>query len=347
MRILYIAGGDSPHAYRWIKYFVKKEHKCFWFSTRQVTQPLIYGDIEYYKPKGDFVSQLYNLREAIRIFKPDIVHAHYAGRNGLLGALSGFHPYVATAWGSDVLIAGKHPVKKYAIKYALDKADLVTCDAQHMITSMLQMGVNPMKIKRINFGVDTTLFAPNQTLHGMKGVISLRNLEPVYNIETLIRAIPMVIARFPNTIFYIAGKGSEKQRLLDLIIKTNVHENTVFLDELSMAEVRTWFSRSDVYVSTSLSDAGISASTAEAMSSGLPVIITDNGENREWVHETFPDGDYLKLSTFICKFLESPAYAKLVGIKNRRVIQERNDYFTEMGKMESLYEHIKDKVVKK
>jgi glycosyltransferase involved in cell wall biosynthesis len=338
MRILFIAGGDSPHAYRWIKYFVKQEHNCYWYATREVTQPLIYGDIRYYMPKNDFVSQLYDLHDVIKTWKPDIVHAHYAGLNGLLGALSGFHPYVVTAWGSDVLIAGKHPVKKHAIKYALDKSDLITCDAQHMITSMISMGVNPLKIKRINFGVDTTVFTPHQIPHGMNGVISLRNLEPIYDIETLIRAIPMVIARYPNTIFYIGGKGSDKQRLLELIMKTKVQENAAFLDELSTEDVRLWFSRSDVYVSTSLSDAGISASTAEAMACGLPSVITDNGENREWTHDTFPNGDYLKLSELICKFLESPSYSRLVGIKNRRTIQERNDYFTEMNRMEKVYQ---------
>lgn len=39
----------------------------------------------------------------------------------------------------------------------------------------------------------------------------------------------------------------------------------------------------DVYVSTSLSDAEIPTSTAEAMACGLPVIVTDAADNKKWI----------------------------------------------------------------
>ncbi|MCK7522826.1 MAG: hypothetical protein MZV64_36675 [Ignavibacteriales bacterium] len=35
-------------------------------------------------------------------FKPNAFYAHYASSYGLIGALSGFHPYIISMWGSDV-----------------------------------------------------------------------------------------------------------------------------------------------------------------------------------------------------------------------------------------------------
>ena len=35
---------------------------------------------------------------------PDVFHAHFLVEHGFYGALAGFHPYVVTAWGSDVLV---------------------------------------------------------------------------------------------------------------------------------------------------------------------------------------------------------------------------------------------------
>src|SRR3989442_2272695 len=42
-------------------------------------------------------------RELTRI-NPDVVHAHYVSDYGFLAALSGRHPLVVSAWGSDLLI---------------------------------------------------------------------------------------------------------------------------------------------------------------------------------------------------------------------------------------------------
>ena len=44
---------------------------------------------------------------------------------------------------------------------------------------------------------------------------------------------------------------------------------------------------SDIYVSTSLSDGGLAASTAEAMACELPVIITNFGVNSKWISENY------------------------------------------------------------
>ena len=63
------------------------------------------------------------LKTAIAQFKPDVVHAHYATSYGLIGALSGFHPFVISAWGTDVM---KFPQKNF-----INKANAITVNTVH------------------------------------------------------------------------------------------------------------------------------------------------------------------------------------------------------------------------
>jgi glycosyltransferase involved in cell wall biosynthesis len=108
---------------------------------------------------------------------------------------------------------------------------------------------------------------------------------------------------------------------------------------------------SDVYVSTSLSDAGISASTAEAMACGLPVVVTDTGENEKWV-DNGKNGFVVSvkqpeiLAKKIIYLLKNKEAGKKMGENARKVIEERNDYYREMGEMEEIYKKLTKEVGK-
>ena len=102
-------------------------------------------------------------------------------------------------------------------------------------------------------------------------------------------------------------------------------------------------SRSDIYVSTSLSDAGIAARTAEAMSCELPVVITNTGENENWISDGI--NGYLvasknprALSKKLITAIEDLTARKRVGQEGRKTILEFNDYNSEMSKMKKLYD---------
>jgi glycosyltransferase involved in cell wall biosynthesis len=98
-------------------------------------------------------------------------------------------------------------------------------------------------------------------------------------------------------------------------------------------------------VSTSLSDAGIAASTAEAMACGLPVVITDFGDNGRWVKNgeggfLFRPGDHEALAQAIVWLLTHEGARSAFGRVNRTTIEQHNDYEKEMAKMERLYEEL-------
>jgi glycosyltransferase involved in cell wall biosynthesis len=291
----------------------------------------------------------------LKRIKPDIVHAHSVSRYGVYAEMANFHSFVITAWGDDVLI---HP-KKIAvlrpfIKLALKRADLLTCDGENTKREMIGLGADPQKIRIINFGVDTQKFRPGKknkkfleslSIHNFPIVISLRHFRPINNIEAVVRSIPLVLNKVPNARLIIAGRGPEESFLKKLVRSLRVSDSVRFVGFIPPDELPKYLSSSDVYVSTSLSDSGLAASTSEAMACGLPVVTTDVGDNREWVKDgkggfIIPLRDPESLAEKIIYLLENKHIRMKFGRANRKIIKERNDYRKEMGKMENICEEL-------
>lgn len=364
MRICYLANASSVHTHRWVRYFVERGHEAHVISFENariegttvhvLKLPVLVRNATY--PLK--MASIYRIKALIKRIEPDILHAHYVTNYGLFGALCNFNPFVITAWGSDVLIVPEarliSRIKAYIAKYTLGKADLITCDAKHMKEAMVGLGVAPEKIDLIYFGVDTRKFSPGQKnerlkeklgIHDSPTVISLRYLDPVYDTESLIRSIPLVLKEIPESKFVIAGKGSEEKKLRKLAKSLGISESVKFVGFVPNDKLPQYLTTMDVYVSTALSDAGIAASTAEAMACGLPVIITDVADNRKWVENgvngfVVPIKDPKSLAEKIIYLLQNEDIRKQFGKINRKIIEERNNYYKEMEKMEDIYEEL-------
>ncbi|MCH8741621.1 glycosyltransferase family 4 protein [Patescibacteria group bacterium] len=365
LTICFLGSAATIHTLKWADYFSRKGHNVHLCSYEPVLKGYDLGNIKLHSLKKKIpidiwpFSSILNLPflrktiiELVKEIKTDIVHSHYATSYGSLGVLSDFHPFVLTVWGSDILITPqKFLPSKLSVKYYLKKADLITCDAGHIKEAMIKLGASKSKIKIINFGIDTEKFRPgifNEKLKeklrikNKKVVISLRSLDPIYDIETLIKTASIVVKKYSRVKFIIAGNGPQKEELENLVENLNISDKIIFTGYISNNEIPFYLGVSDIYVSTSLSDAGISSSTAEAMACGLPVVITDNGENRTWVKEG--NGGFLikernpkVLAEKIIFLLKNEDKGKNFGIENRKTIIKRNDYHNEMSKMEEIY----------
>lgn len=360
MRLCFLAGANSIHSYRWVKYFADRGHEVSWISLSPLSAGSKIPDLEFYELRQysnklfTMLRGVYELRSLLKQAKPDVLHAHYAGIYGFIGALSGFHPFIVTAWGSDVLIAARAELKRLLVRHTLKGADLITCDAEHMRNAIAQFGVNIEKIKIVYFGVDTQRFTPgprNTELMKRSGIvgspvmISLRNLEPIYDIETLIRCAPRVLMNFPDAEFVVIGTGSQEGKLKKLAQSLAIGGKVQFLGRIINEDIVGYLRTADIYISTALSDAGIAASTAEAMACGLPVIITDSGENRRWVKDgeggfLVPVKDPESLADRIIYLIRNDEKRLRFGARNREMIVQKNNYFKEMGTMESLYKMV-------
>lgn len=152
-----------------------------------------------------------------------------------------------------------------------------------------------------------------------------------------------MLKEVPETKFIIVGEGSEKERLKNLAVSLDVVDSVSFIGFVLNDELPRYLNATDVYVSTSLSDGGIAASTAEAMSCGLPVIVTDVANNRMWVEDgvngfVIPIKNRKMLAERIIYLLKNEDARRRFGNINRKIIEERNDYYKEMAKMEDIYQ---------
>jgi glycosyltransferase involved in cell wall biosynthesis len=365
LTICFLGSAGSIHALKWAKFFSEKHHKVYIISYDPLLENYDLGNMNLYLIRKKIPIQiwpfntLFNLpftffkvKKIIKEIKPDVINAHYVTGYGTLAALLKFHPLVITAWGSDILINPKKSIyNKFVVKYVLKKADLITCDAEHMKESIIKLGAEYSKVKIINFGIDTKKFSPGPKeekfrkelgIFDYKTVISLRSLEPIYDIGTLIKAIPFILKEVPKTKFLIIGRGSQKKILKKLADDLEIGENVKFLGWIPNEELPKYLRAADIYVSTSLSDGGIAASTAEAMACGLPVIITNSGDNKRWVQDNkngfiIPIKNPKILAEKTIYLLKNENLGREFGNRNRKIIEEKNDYCKEMAKMENIY----------
>ncbi|MCD7873784.1 MAG: glycosyltransferase, partial [Acidaminococcaceae bacterium] len=142
-----------------------------------------------------YLEALLLLKKVIKIFQPDIIHAHYATSYGLLGALVGFHSYIISVWGSDIFdFPNISLFHKNIIKYNFFKADIILSTSNVMAEEIQKYTSKGIKVTP--FGVDInefkplnvdSIFKPNKIVIG-----TIKTLEEKYGIEYLIRAFSIV-----------------------------------------------------------------------------------------------------------------------------------------------------------
>jgi glycosyltransferase involved in cell wall biosynthesis len=115
-------------------------------------------------------------------------------------------------------------------------------------------------------------------------VVSVRKHEPIYAVDTLIRAIPIVLARSSDVRFMVFGSGTQTSRLIRLAEELKAEQFVHFSGTVPRDKLLAHVKGCDIYVSTSLSD-GTSSSLVEAMVLGVPVVVTSITGNAEWISD--------------------------------------------------------------
>jgi glycosyltransferase involved in cell wall biosynthesis len=367
MRICCVADAASIHTQRWVNYFAGKGHEVHlicWKLMPGYNENIHIHLLTRLAPKIWTVSQYLSflfwtlqVRRLVRKIKPAIVDGHFITVYGFLAACSGFHPLVVSAWGSDMLVQPKRKLLlKFITKYSLNKADIIICLFPIDVAKeqIAELGIDSNKIRALLLGVDTTEFNPShrdekirRTL-GIESsqpvVISTRALAPIYNVETLVKAIPFVLAEIPQAKFVIAGTGEQQGYLRELAHALGVSNSTKFIGWVLRSELPKYLSSADIYVSSSLSD-GTSNSLLEAMACGLAPIVTDIPANQPWINDRkngflFPTRDYKTLASKIIYLLNNEEVRENFSRRSQEIVQKKAEQQTEMKKLERVYHEL-------
>lgn len=295
-----------------------------------------------------------SVKKIIKEIKPDLVHLHVL--HHYAPAVSRTHvPYILHSWGMEVLgLSNMSIFRKILSRYAATRAKKIIVDAEIMRKIWTSTGIPQNKVEVVPFGVDTNLFSQNISGRPIRRklgieeddivVISSRPFFPHYDIECLIKAIPIIVDIHKNVKFIIKGKGPLEGSVKQLAKKLDVDRYVRFTSPVAYQEVSKYLTAAEIYVSTSFVDS-TSVSLLEAMACGLPPVTTDIYGNREWIeHEVngllYPPKDHKVLADRIKQLIEDDHLRKQFGERSRRIILERAEWQKCVSRMEEIYDEL-------
>jgi glycosyltransferase involved in cell wall biosynthesis len=165
--------------------------------------------------------------------------------------------------------------------------------------------------------IDLTRFTPRSGPPPRAGgahLVMARNLEPLYDIGTALRAFAIVRARHPDARLTIAGGGPEREKLGELARELGVAASVTFPGRLDNSLIAKLLFDADVFVNSSLHD-NMPISILEALASGVPVVSSDVCgipflvEHRKTAL-LVPPREPAALAEAIVEVLDNPAFAR-------------------------------------
>lgn len=306
MKILFLSDGSSIHTKRWVNSIVERGATIHLFSLKPVNtadypgENFSFTEFDLQKRAGglsklNYLKVLPELKKMIREFKPDIMHAHFATSYGLLGALSGFHPFILSVWGSDVFdFPKKSSLHRKILEYNLKKADKILSTSNVMAAETKKY--TDKEIEVTPFGIDIDRFKPEKadrtasTPFSESDIVvgTIKLIETKYGINYLIEAFSTVAKKhlgLPLKLL-IVGDGSERKNLEILAEKLEIKDKVYFAGMADYSKVPYFHKVIDVYAALSILDSeSFGVAIVEAEGCGKPVVVSNVGGLPEVVED--------------------------------------------------------------
>ena len=358
MKVFILSCPNSIHTRRWVSsltqngieiclcgFTTNKNDTLNYYHSVQNLQVLFF-EVESLNTIN-YLSKVSEIKKVIKEYKPNILHAHYASSYGLLGALSGFHPYILSVWGSDVYdFPNSNILAKLVLKYNLWKADKLLSTSYVMAKEARKYTSKEFEITP--FGVDTSLFKKNKFSNTFKDFVigNVKTLSPIYGIDTLIRAFKVVLDKNSSLSLklVIVGEGPNKLEYMNLVSSLGIDDKVEFKGRIPNNQLADVYNSFSVSVSVSNSESfGVVA--VEAMACECPVITSDADGFTEVVDNgktgfIVPKQDINATADAIQKFINNPLLRNEMGRKGRERVLKLFDWENNVTTMVNIYKEI-------
>ncbi len=352
-RILILSDINSAHTEKWVKgllvnnfqihLFSLSDSKTSWHNNLSNFQ----FSVQKTNTTRSFISKLKyfnavpSIKQIIKDFQPDFVHAHYASSYGLLGALCNFPNFYVSVWGSDVYDFPRISiVTSRLLKYVFKKAIKIFSTGNVMAKEISKY--TDKRIEIVSFGIDVEKFKPVETRVN-KEVIQIgviKSLEYTYGIDIIIKALSIVVQSYQNIQLRVVGGGSLEIVYKQLVEELNLSSYVVFIGKVPYDNIVEEYQRLDVFVNPSRFES-FGVSIIEASSCGLPVIATNTGGQVELVKESetgvlIDPEDVEGLALAICHLVKNDGLRKRMGENGRKFVLEN---YTLKSSLEDMIKH--------
>jgi len=364
LRVLHIGNGNAFKIKAIIRFFRDRGHDIH-FIPMPPSKSSLEG-IEYHSlpPFGRFsevqvLRNILSVREMVRKIRPDIVHCHNARGPGWYGAFSGHRPLIIHAYGGDVLpyrYRMKDIFSKILTTYTCQRLDMLVVTAAHMVKGASHLRISEEKIRVIPRGVDLERFKPDLDTAVLREKLGVHHAspvifspryqihEPLYNLDIIIQALPLVRKSYSNAVciqLYDGSRKQERRALEKMAADSGVLESYKLIETVDNQEMPYFYNLADIMVSVPSSD-GFPVSVLEASACGTPMIVTGLDYTKEWFTNgengiLVPVRDPVSLANAVVRLLGDNSLRLRMIEENRKQVEEKADYEKCMIKLEDLY----------
>ncbi len=301
------------------------------------------------------VRAITRLAKAVRRWRPDVLHSHMVHANllaRLTRPLAKVPVLVCTAHSIDERGArGSGRGRIWAYRLTDRLCDLTTQVSRAGAKRYVELGAAPeRKIRLLPNGIDTAAFSPDVSsgramraqLMPEEGFLWLAvgNLTRAKDYPTLLRAFALVANEQSKSSLFIAGGGPLQGRVETLAAELTIAQRIRFLGQ--RRDIPQLMRAADAFVLSSAWE-GLPMVLLEAAASGLPIVATHVGGNREVVVEgrtgvLTASGDPGALAQAMLELMALPEEERReMGMRGRSHVVEHYDMEQVVDQWEALY----------
>lgn len=292
------------------------------------------------------------LARQIGLIAPDVVHSHSGVwfKASLAARMAGVRTLIHTEHGR-----GKPDRRKDRMIDALAarRTDVVVAVSEQLAEQLVATRIaRAERVRVIPNGVRTDLFRPQRDdgvlrrdlgLPAHAPVLgSIGRLEPIKGYDLMVEAFAHLVSTWSTEqqpVLIVAGDGSERQRLEDMVDQRGLRGRVYFVGWRS--DIKSLHSTFTLFTMSSRSE-GTSVSLLEAMSAGLCPVVTNVGGNSAVLgdklsHRLVPAGNPQALSAAWREALSSPVRLREDAALARRRVEVAFGARAMIRKYEALY----------
>ena len=262
------------------------------------------------------------VRDALREFRPDVVHVHeplvpgpsmFAALSSAAPVVATFHAYADRSRLLDAAAPALRPVwRRLTVRVAVSEA----------AASFVEGRFRDDGVRIVPNGADVELFAEAEPapLPDGRRILFVNRLDRRKGFPVMVEAFRLLAEERDDVILVVAGDGQDRAAVSDLPIA--VRAGVVMLGTVPHHEVPPYHAACEVFCAPATGRESFGIVLVEAMAAGLPVVASDIAGYREVLRDgvegiLVPPGDPAALAGAVGGLLDDRAAARRFGRAGR------------------------------
>ena len=284
------------------------------------------------------------VRERLRAFAPDVVHAHepltpstsmFATLWAGAPVVGTFHAYADRARLFSAAAPFLRPVwDRLAARLAVSRA----------AAEFVELRFGGRLVRIVPNGADVDLFAKAEPADLPEGrrILFVNRLDPRKGFPVMVDAFGPIVREEPEALLVVAGDGAEREAVERL--GPRARGRVVMLGNVPHAELPPYHAACEVFCAPAVGRESFGIVLVEAMAAGLPVVASDIPGYREVVRDgvegiLVPPRDPEDLAEAVQALLGDPGRARALGEAGRERAL-RYSWDAVVAELESIYREV-------